>query len=78
MTTEAREGYSEIAALIGSLAKTFSLSDADVAQAIESGQMRLDFSQAGSANRFVSATYQGKTARIYKGAIKHSEGEGNG
>ena len=78
MTTEAREAYSEIAALIASLAKTFGLSDADVAQAIESGQMRLDFSQDDTANRFVAATYQGKSARVYKGAIKHGEDGGKG
>ncbi len=76
MTTEARESYSEIAALIASLAKTFSLSDADVAQAIESGQMHLDFSQDDSGNRFVAATFQGTTARIYKGAIKHGAESG--
>lgn len=73
---EPREMYSEIAALIGSLAKTFGLSDADAAQAVESGVMDLEFGHDDSGNAFVGATYQGKTARIFKGAIKHANTPG--
>ncbi len=72
MTNEPREMYSEIAALIGSLAKSFGISDAGAAQAVESGEIALAFGRDDSGNSFVTATYGDKTARIYKGAIKHA------
>ena len=68
-----REMYSEISALVGTLAKTFGLKDSDVAAALESGAMTLAFSQDANANRFVAATYGGKTARLYQGAVKHPD-----
>jgi len=70
---ESREMYSEIAALIAALAKTFSLKDSETAAALESGDMTLDFASDANGNRYVAATYDGKTSRIYQGAIKHTE-----
>lgn len=70
---ERREMYAEIAALIGALAKTFAMKDADVATALESGAMALDFAQDANGNRFVAATHAGKTARVYQGAIKRED-----
>ena len=67
---EQREMYAEIAALVGALAKTFAMKDAEAATAVESGAMALDFAQDANGNRFVAATYAGKTARVYQGAIK--------
>lgn len=64
-----REMYAEIGALLGALAKTFAVKDA--AAAVESGAMVLDFAQDANGNRFVAATFEGKTARIYQGAIKY-------
>ena len=71
---ERREMYAEIAALIGALAKTFAMKDADVAAALESGAMALDFAQDSNGNRFVAATHAGTTARVYQGAIKREDG----
>jgi len=65
--------YSEIAALIAALAKTFALKDSETAAAIESGEMILDFASDANANRYVAATYAGQTSRIYQGAIKHTD-----
>lgn len=70
---EHREMYAEIAALVGSLAKTFAMKDADVAAALESGAITLDFATDANGNRFVAATYGGKTARLYQGAIKRED-----
>lgn len=70
--SESREMYGEIAALIASLAKAFALSEPKAAEAIESGAMILDFEDDDSGNRFIAATFAGQTARIYRGAIKHS------
>jgi hypothetical protein len=71
--SDRREMYNEISALVAALAKTFAMKDADAAQALESGAMTLDFAEDGNGNRYVAATYQGKTARVYQGAIKRSE-----
>jgi hypothetical protein len=65
--------YSEIAALVGSLAKSFALKDAEAAQALESGAMSLEFATDANGNRYVAATYGGKTARVYQGAIKRED-----
>jgi hypothetical protein len=70
---ENREMFNEISALVAALAKTFAIKDADAAQALESGAMTLDFAQDANGNRFVAATYGGKTARVYQGAIKREE-----
>ncbi len=67
-----REMYDEIAALVGALAKTFALKESEAAAALESGNMKLDFAADANGNRFVAATFSGKTARIYKDAIKHA------
>jgi len=69
---EPREMYSEISALVGTLAKTFGIKDSDAAAAVESGALTLAFSQDANGNRFVAASYGGKTARLYQGAIKHA------
>ena len=67
-----REMYAEIAALVGTLAKTFSLKDAEATEALESGHMTLDFAKDANGNRYVVAALGGKTARVYQDAIKRS------
>lgn len=71
--SDPREMYSEIAALIAALAKSFALKDSAAAAAVEAGTMALEFARDANGNRFVAATYGGKTARVYQGAIKHDD-----
>ena len=66
-----REMYSEIGALIGAIAQAFSIPDADAITAVEQGRLSMAFSRDGNGNPFVTATFDGKVARIYQGAIKH-------
>jgi len=68
--------YGEIAALVGALAKTFVLEESAAAAAVESGAMTLAFDRDTNGNRFVAATFEGRTARVYQGAIKR-EGPGS-
>jgi len=68
-----REMYAEISALVGALAKAFGLKDAETTEALESGRMRLNFAADANGNRFVAATCDGKTVRVYQDAIKHAE-----
>jgi hypothetical protein len=72
--TDPREMYSEIAALIAALAKSFAIKDSAAAAAVESGAMALEFARDANGNRYVAATYDGKLARVYQGAIKHDGG----
>lgn len=69
-TPENREMYKEIAALVAALGKAFARSEGDIISALEKGEIALDFGQDENANRFVMATFAGKTARVYQGAIK--------
>ena len=71
--SESREMYGEIATLIASLAKALTLPDAEVIAAIERGEVAVDFGQDDTGNKFVAATYQGRTVRLYQGAIRHAE-----
>ena len=71
--TERREMYGEIAALIGALAKTFAIEESAAAAAVESGAMTLDFGRDANGNRFVAATFAGRAARVYQGAIKRAD-----
>jgi hypothetical protein len=70
---DSREMYGEIATLIASLAKALVLTDAETIAALERGEIAVDFGQDANTNKFVAATYQGRTVRIYQGAIRHAE-----
>jgi hypothetical protein len=74
---EHREMYTEIAALVASLAKAFAMKESDAAAAVESGAVTFAFSRDANDNPFVAATYGGKTARLYQGAIKRGDAPAN-
>ena len=74
---ENREMYSEVAALVGTLAKAFTLTESAAAAAIESGAMTLDFAKDANGNHFVAANFAGKSARVYKDAIKYTDPAGS-
>jgi len=66
---ENREMFEEIAALIGSIAKAFDLSDTDVVAAIEQGGLGMEMITDDEGRNCVEATHDGRVARIYPGAI---------
>ncbi len=70
MTTQ-REMYSEIGALIGAIAQAFSITEAEAIAAAEQNRLGMEFGRDANGNPFVTATLDGKIARIYQGAIKH-------
>jgi hypothetical protein len=72
---ETREMYAEIASLVASVAKVLALTEADTIAAIERGAITLDFREDAHGNRYVAATYQGRVARVYQGAVKHAPGD---
>jgi len=67
---ENREMYNEIAALVASIGKAFGRPESEVIAALEKNAIAVDFGRDENGNRFVLATFEGKTARLYQGAIK--------
>ncbi len=66
-----REMYSEINALIGSLAKAFEIDDKTVVADLEAGRINLDMAADENGNRYLAATRDDRTARVYQGAIQY-------
>ena len=62
--------YTEISALVGAIAQAFSITEAQTVTALEQGRLTLEFGRDGNANPFVTATLEGRSARVYQGAIK--------
>lgn len=67
-----REMYSEIGALIGAVAQAFSITEAQAITAVEQNRLAMEFGRDENNNRYVTATLDARTARIYQGAIKHA------
>jgi hypothetical protein len=67
-----REMYSEIGALLGTIAQAFSITEAEVITGVEQNRLTMAFGRDENGNPFVTATLDGKAARIYQGAIKHA------
>jgi hypothetical protein len=68
-----REMYDEISNLVGSIAKALEISDSEVIDAAERGELAIEFGADANGNRFVSASMGQRQAKIYQGAIKHDE-----
>ncbi|MHB1205892.1 MAG: hypothetical protein ACYCZX_10010 [Rhodospirillaceae bacterium] len=65
-----REMYSEIGALLGAIAQAFSITEAEVITGVEQNRLTMEFGRDANGNPFVTATLDGRAARIYQGAIK--------
>ncbi len=72
---EQREMYNEIATLVGSIAKALSLSETETVAGIEAGDIVISLNQDDDGEKFVRIEYEGKKARLYKGAIYYEEVE---
>ncbi|RAU23955.1 hypothetical protein CU669_02470 [Paramagnetospirillum kuznetsovii] len=66
---ENREMFDEINALIGSVAKALELSEMDVIGAIEQGDLGMSMITDEQGRNCVEVSHDGRTARIYQGAI---------
>ena len=66
-----REMYEEISALVGGLGRAFDLDESRVITALELQEITMTFDVDANGNRFALATYRGRAARLYAGAIKH-------
>ena len=65
-----REMYTEIGALIGAIAEAFGISEEDAVRAVEQNRIAMTMVRDSNGNPFVEATYEGRSARLYQGAIK--------
>lgn len=68
--------YKEIATLVASLGKAFVRPESEIVAALEKNQIALEFGRDANANRFVLATFEGQTVRVYQGAIKQEPEKG--
>lgn len=66
---ENREMFDEINALIASVAKAFDISEIEVVTAIEQGRLGMELTVDSEGRNCVEASHDGRTARIYQGAI---------
>lgn len=64
-----REMYDEINALVGAVAKALDVSETEVVTAIEQGRLGMEMLTDGDGRNFLEVTSEGRTARIYQGAI---------
>ncbi len=70
---EQREMYTEITALVGSIAKALVLPEPEVIKAIEENKLVINFGQDDDGERYIGLDYEGKKARLYKGAIYYED-----
>jgi hypothetical protein len=66
-----REMYAEVNALVGAIAKALDLTDEAAVKALEDRSLSLVFGEDEAGQRFVEASHEGRSARIYQGAIHH-------
>jgi hypothetical protein len=67
-----REMYAEMNALLGAIGKAFELAPEQAARAVEAGEIVIEMQEDARGERFLAAQYQGRSAQIYQGAIRHA------
>lgn len=71
---ENREHFSEINALVASIAKAHGLDDKQASAELESGDLILSMERDENDERYISAVRHGIEARIYQGVIRYAPG----
>ena len=66
-----REMYAEMNALLGAIAKAFKIDAEQAARAVEAGEITIEMKQDALGERLLAMRYQGRSAQIYQGAIRH-------
>lgn len=75
---ENREMYDEINALVGAVAKALDTSEMEVVTAIEQGRLGMEMLADGEGRNFVQVVFDGRTVRVYQGAIFREGDRPNG
>jgi hypothetical protein len=71
-----REMYGEMNALLGAIATAFGLQPDRAARAVEAGEITIEMREDARGERFLAAQFEGRTAQIYQGAIRHAPESG--
>lgn len=66
---ENREMYSEINALVGTVAKAFDTSEMEVVTAIEQGRLGMEMLVDEDGRNYIGTSLDGRVVRIYQGAL---------
>jgi hypothetical protein len=70
-----REMYAEMNALLAAIAKAFGIEAEQAARAVEAGEVVIDMQEDPLGERYLAARYQGRSAKIYQGAIRYEPGQ---
>ena len=73
---ENREMYSEINALVGTVAKAFDTSEMEVVTAIEQGRLGMEMLVDEEGRNYIQADLDDRSVRIYPGAIFREDDAG--
>jgi hypothetical protein len=73
--SENREMFEEVNALLAAVAKALDLNAEDCVRAIEAQEIAMALEVDDKGQNFVEAQYQGKTVRVYQGAIQYAPEE---
>jgi hypothetical protein len=68
------EMFNEINTLISNAAKALGEKEDIIAKAAEKGELAIELAEDETGNRYLAVTYNGKTGRLYQGAIKYADG----
>jgi len=69
--------FSEMNALLGAIAKAFGAQAEQVARAIEAGEIAIEMQEDDRGERFLAVQYQGRSAKLYQGAIRYVPEDGS-
>lgn len=67
-----KEMFAEVNALVGAIGKALDLAPEVAAREVEAGAIHVEMETDERQQRRISLHYQGRTAYLYQGAIKHS------
>ncbi|MDR3441175.1 hypothetical protein [Telmatospirillum sp.] len=67
-----REMYGELNALLGAIAKALDIEAEQAARAVEQGDIAVEMREDERGERFLSVLYQGRSAKVYQGAIRYA------
>ncbi len=67
-----REYYAEVNALLGAVGKALDLTSDETVKALEAGDIAMEMQVDDLGQHFVAVTFQGRSAQIYQGAIRHA------
>ncbi len=67
-----REMYAELNALLGAIGKALDLTSEQTVKAVEADEIAMEMKVDERGERFITVSFQGRSAQIYQGAIRYT------